>query len=127
MQNFTQDSSPKTPALNFDLGSGVFEITGRSIPENSIDFYKPLMAWLDQYIASPLDETKLKVKLEYFNTSSSKILVEIFRKLEKVHKAGKRVTIDWYYEEEDEDMLDSGEDFKDIISLPINLIQISAD
>jgi hypothetical protein len=120
MENYTLTPSPKTPRLYFNAASGDFEISGRSIPENSIVFYQPLMDWLDQYIVTPATETKLTVNLEYFNTSSSKCLIEIFRKLEKL-KGKADVKVLWHYEEEDEDMQESGDDFKKIIKIPIEL------
>ncbi|MTI20491.1 DUF1987 domain-containing protein, partial [Fulvivirga sp. RKSG066] len=100
---------------------GVFEMSGRSIPENSIEFYKPLMKWLDNYIEAPAASTTFNVNLEYFNTSSSKCLIEILRKLEAV-KDKSAVKIHWHYEEEDEDMMESGEDFKKLLSVPIELV-----
>ena len=124
MDNIYLKPTSKTPSINFDKEKGVFEISGRSIPENSIDFYKPVLDWLDNYIDQPLPETILEIKLEYFNTSSSKCLVDIFRKFEILHRNGKDTKIRWYYEEEDEDMLESGEDFKGIIKLPLNLVKI---
>jgi hypothetical protein len=121
MENFYLESTPKTPRLSFNNDNGIFEVSGRSIPENSIEFYKPLLDWLDTYVKEAKAETKLIVKLEYFNTSSSKCLVEIFRKLEKLQKENK-VVIQWFYDEEDEDMQESGEDFKEIIKIPIEMI-----
>lgn len=124
MESYYLEASPKTPKLDFKYEEGSFEISGRSIPENSIEFYKPLIDWLEGYVEQPQPETKLVVKLEYFNTSSSKCLVEIFRKLELVpqQNAEHKVLIDWYYDEEDEDMQESGEDFKEIIKIPIKMI-----
>lgn len=92
-------------------------MSGRSIPENSIEFYRPLFEWLDDYVKIPSDKTIFDIKLEYFNTSSSKCLVEIFRRLERITSNG--VVINWFYEEDDEDMQESGEDFKEIIDIPI--------
>ena len=86
MKNFQLEASPKTPKLTFDYDQGTFEISGRSIPENSIEFYQPLLDWLTDYTKKPQGQTALSIKLEYFNTSSSKCLVEIFRKLEKIHQ-----------------------------------------
>lgn len=125
MENFFLNATPKTPRINFDINQGVFEISGRSIPENSIEFYRPLLSWLDDYIQEPHESTRLKIILEYFNTSSSKCLVEIFRRLEVLHKKGQELQIDWYYEKEDEDILESGQDFKDIMKLPIEMVEIS--
>lgn len=124
MESYYLEASPKTPKLDFKYDSGSFQISGRSIPENSIEFYKPLIEWLEGYVQNAQAETKLEVKLEYFNTSSSKCLVEIFRKLEQIPQLNgdKKVMIDWYYDEEDEDMQESGEDFKEIIKIPIKMI-----
>ena len=124
MESFYLKPTTKTPSINFDIEKGIFEITGRSIPENSIDFYKPVLDWLDQYIQQPNDQTTLEIKLEYFNTSSSKCLVDIFRRFEALKKNGASAKIKWYYEEEDEDMHESGEDFKGIIKIPLELIRI---
>ncbi len=125
MENFFLEGSTKTPELKFNGDTGSFLIEGRSIPENSIEYYKPLFEWLDAYVQAPKQKTVLEVKLEYFNTSSSKCLVEIFRKLEKAQAHGYDVQINWFYEEDDEDMQESGEDFQEIIDVPIvmNVIQ----
>lgn len=124
MENYYLKSTSKTPLLDFNFDEGVFEIKGRSIPENSIEFYKPLISWIEEYTSNPRKKTLLLVKLEYFNTSSSKCLVEVIRKLEKVYHLGYEIKIFWYYESDDEDMLESGEDFKEIIKIPIELHKI---
>ncbi len=124
MNEFFLESTPKTPKLRFSRETGDFEISGRSIPENSIEFYKPVINWLDNYIADPHPTTMLVIKLEYFNTSSSKCLVEILRRLERLNSTHK-VEVKWCYEEEDEDMQESGEDFKEIIKVPIELVVIN--
>ncbi|WP_020527529.1 DUF1987 domain-containing protein [Flexithrix dorotheae] len=118
MKKYFKEGTTKTPRLEMDNESGRFLIEGRSIPENSIEFYQPLYDWLDEYLKDPSMNTILDVKLEYFNTSSSKCLVEVFRKLETLNKKN-NVFINWFYEEDDEDMQESGEDFKSIINLPI--------
>ncbi|GAB4112588.1 MAG: DUF1987 domain-containing protein [Thermoflexibacter sp.] len=117
MENFYLEETSKTPKLSFDRKTGKFLMSGRSIPENSIEFYRPLFEWLDDYVKSPSDKTIFDIKLEYFNTSSSKCLVEIFRRLERIDNNS--VVINWFYEEDDEDMQESGEDFKEIIDIPI--------
>lgn len=117
MENFYLEETSKTPKLSFDRRTGKFLMSGRSIPENSIEFYRPLFEWLDDYVKNPSDKTIFDIKLEYFNTSSSKCLVEIFRRLERIDNNS--VVINWFYEEDDEDMQESGEDFKEIIDIPI--------
>lgn len=117
MENFYLEETSKTPKLSFDQRTGKFLMSGRSIPENSIEFYRPLFEWLDDYVKIPSNKTIFDIKLEYFNTSSSKCLVEIFRRLERITPS--EVVINWFYEEDDEDMQESGEDFKEIIDIPI--------
>ncbi len=118
------EGSPKTPHVNFDPETGLLELKGRSIPENSIDFYKPLIDWLDKYGRSPRPKTALHVQLEYFNTSSSKCILDLFKKLEGVRATGNEVTVLWHYEADDEDMLEAGEDYAGIINIPFKMIQI---
>ena len=121
MDNINIEPTPKTPKVDSQVGSGVLEIEGRSIPENSTEFYKPVFDWLDQYIESSNSNTSFNFKLEYFNTSSSKCILDILRKLEKLHKTGKSVVVNWYYEEDDEDMMEAGENYQRIVSVPIEL------
>ena len=122
MEALSIEGTAKTPSVKFNGQEGVLEIKGRSIPENSIEFYKPLVEWLEEYSGSPLDLTQVNVQLEYFNTSSSKYLLEIFRRFEDLFKSGKKVSVQWYYELEDEDMQESGDDFRDILKIPVELI-----
>ena len=127
MNNLFIPRTSKTPDIFFDADQGVLEIKGRSIPENSVAFYAPVMQWLTDYEKSPSAETQLIVKLEYFNTSSSKCLIDIFRKLEKLHRENNSVTVVWYYEVIDEDMKESGEDFRDLVSMPVVMTSIASE
>ena len=124
MENIIRDSSAKTPAINFDAGSGVLMLKGRSIPENSIEFYKPLNDWLDMYSEKPCQETTIDLKLEYFNTSSSKCILDLLKRLEKINQSGSKVNVNWYFEQDDEDMEEAGEDYQAIIKLPFNMIGV---
>jgi hypothetical protein len=124
MEALLIDGTQKTPTVQFDPTKGVLEIKGRSIPENSIEFYKPLVDWLEEYSSSPTNKTIVNVHLEYFNTSSSKCILDVFKKLETLHKSNNDVQINWYYEEDDEDMLEAGEDYESIIRVPFKMIEI---
>ncbi|MGF1585884.1 MAG: DUF1987 domain-containing protein [Bacteroidales bacterium] len=118
------EGTPKTPTVKFDASTGLIEIKGRSIPENSIEFYKPMVDWLEQYSANPASRTIVNIHLEYFNTSSSKSILDVFKKLESIHKAKHDVIVNWYYEEDDEDMLEAGEDYESIIRIPFKMVEI---
>lgn len=124
MKNIEIEGSPKTPEINFNAETGVIEIKGRSIPENSIEFYKPMIDWLEEYASAPKSKTIVNIQLEYFNTSSSKCILDVFKKLEVISKNGNEVQVNWYYEEDDEDMLEAGEDYQSIIRIPFKMIEI---
>lgn len=124
MEPISIEGTPKTPSVIYDAEKGVIEIKGRSIPENSIEFYKPLVDWLEDYSKNPQQKTLVNVQLEYFNTSSSKCILDVFKKLEAIHKSNHDVLINWYFEEDDEDMLEAGEDYESIIRIPFKMIEI---
>ncbi|MGF1565518.1 MAG: DUF1987 domain-containing protein [Flavobacteriales bacterium] len=121
MEDIRIEGTPKTPTVNFTSSTGTLDIKGRSIPENSIEFYKPLMDWIEQYAKSAQPKTTVNIQLEYFNTSSSKCILDLFKKLEAVNN---EIVINWYYEEDDEDMLEAGEDYDAIINIPFRMIEI---
>jgi len=124
MEKLILEGSAKTPTVNFDGENGVMELRGRSIPENSIDFYKPLNEWIENYGNSPKPNTVVDIKLEYFNTSSSKCILDLFKQLEKLNSKGTVVNVNWYFEEDDEDMEEAGEDYDAIIDLPFKMIEV---
>ncbi|HHU00915.1 MAG: DUF1987 domain-containing protein [Bacteroidota bacterium] len=124
METIIREGTPKTPYVKLDGEKGLIEIKGRSIPENSVEFYKPLIDWLDKYGNVPLEVTNVNIQLEYFNTSSSKCILDIFKKLELIYKKGSKVQINWYYEEDDEDMFEAGEDYQSIINIPFSMIEM---
>lgn len=124
MEKVVIEGTPKTPTINFDMVTGVLEIKGRSIPENSIEFYKPLVEHLERYAQKPQSNTNVNIQLEYFNTSSSKCILDVFKKLEAIHKNGAQIIINWYYEQDDEDMLEAGEDYQAIINVPFKMIEV---
>ncbi|MCQ2229540.1 MAG: DUF1987 domain-containing protein [Bacteroidales bacterium] len=123
MEKITIEESSKTPFISMDPEKGLIEIKGRSIPENSLEFYKPLIEWLSEYSENELKATQVKIKLEYFNTSSSKCILDIFKRLEVMYRKGWTVEIFWYYDEDDEDMYESGEDYQSILTCPISLVE----
>ena len=121
------ESTPKTPGIKFDAKSGKLEIKGRSIPENSVEFYKPLVEGLDKYATGPTSPTQVDIQLEYFNTASSKCILDVLKRLETIHRAGNQVIINWFYEEDDEDMREAGEDYQAIVNLTFNMQQVELD
>jgi hypothetical protein len=121
MKDLQIEIGDKTPLVDLDSISGVLKIEGRSIPENAQEFYRPILSWLDHYLNFPAEETVLYLNLEYFNTSSSKIILDIMMRLKKNHLKGKKVVVRWLYQEEDEEMLEAGNDYASLIEIPFQI------
>jgi len=124
MRKISIDGSSKTPRIDFDGETGVLELYGRSIPENSVAFFEPLNEWLIEYSQEAKEETIIDMKLEYFNTSSSKCILDLFKKLESMNGVVTNVLVNWYYETDDEDMAEAGEDYEAIVDLKFKLIEV---
>ncbi|SFC70368.1 protein of unknown function [Flexibacter flexilis DSM 6793] len=116
------------PAVVLDAQNERFEFMGKSIPENASEFFAPILVWIDNYIVIPNEETNVKFHLEYFNTSTSKYLLEIMRKLEKLYQnTDKAVMISWFVEDGDTDVEEAGLDYKAILKVPFEVITVDAD
>jgi hypothetical protein len=126
MEKYSVEGNQKTPTINFDPNKGELEIYGNSIPENSVDFYKPIIAALDEYMTAPQPTTNVTFNMRYFNTSSSKRILDIFKKLETLNRNGSPVTVNWVYEDDDDDMLEAGEDYESVVELTFKMVPIKA-
>ena len=114
-----------TPTVILDKENNIFEISGRSLPEDVVVFYKPILEWLDEYKNDPLDLTVFNFKLEYFNTASSKLLLDVLLKLEDINNDGHEVLVKWHYPDDDEDMEEAGEEYSDIVDVPFEQVPYS--
>jgi hypothetical protein len=118
MDNILIPGTSKTPEVSFIAEARTLSLSGRSIPENSINFYASLITWADTLCSSE-GVVEVNINLEYFNTSSSKCLMDLLKRIES---SNVEAHVNWYYEEDDEDMLEAGEDYDAIIDLPFKLI-----
>ncbi|MCR4558607.1 MAG: DUF1987 domain-containing protein [Bacteroidales bacterium] len=123
MEPFIKEPTIDTPKVVLNAESGVFEISQMSLPEDAVDFYAPIINWLMEYSENPQKETVFNMKLEYFNTASSKQLIQILLLLGNL-KGKTDIKVNWYYKEIDEDMQALGEEYSQIINLPFNLIPV---
>ena len=113
-----------TPTIKFNATTGICEIKGKSNPANTIDFYKMLYDYIDEYSKVPAALTDVHIQFDYFNTSTSKCILTAFRKFETILREGHNVVINWYFEKGDEDMLEAGNDFQSVIHVPFKLVEI---
>lgn len=117
-----------TPSIEYLETENTLLISGVSVPEDTKTFYQPVLTWLDQGLTSSQFPAKFRlgIKLQYFNTSSSKIIYDLIAKLEKNMKPERDIKIVWYYSADDEDMLESGQNFSEIVSVPFEFIEMPA-
>lgn len=121
MDNLILEGTKTTPHVNFNCASGELLISGESYPENASAFYETLISWINNYISKG-KSINLNLKFVYFNTSSSKAIMDMVEILDNFHKQGGVAELNWYYEEDDEDIYESGVEFTDNLSLPTKLI-----
>ena len=124
METLVIIESNLTPSISFDAEQGILDLKGRSIPENSLEFYQPVYEWLDAYVENPNSKTVVNVQFDYFNTSSSKCILDILKRIDKIEAKGHDVLIKWYYDESDEDMMEAGEDYSDLLDAPFELLAL---
>ena len=123
MKGIKIQGTDTTPTIEFDPKQGKLDIHGISVPESTREFYQPLMECLDEYAITPNALTTTNINLAYFNTTSSKCLLDIFRIMKSIHDTGNQVVINWYYEKEDEDMIEAGENYQLIVHLTFNMVE----
>ena len=116
-----------TPTVILDKAENHFEISGRSLPEDVAAFYEPILEWLNDYADEPNSKTVFDFKLEYFNTASSKLLLDVLLKLEDMVDDGNEVLVKWHYPSDDEDMEEAGEEYADIVEVPFEQVPYELD
>ncbi len=122
MESISIQETEATPRIEFSPLEGILTIKGRSHPENSKVFYNPLIAWCEEYVNNAPQSTILNVQLEHFNTMTSKSLLDVFRSLKPLYDEGKEFLVKWYYEADDEELLDAGQTYQEITDLKFEMI-----
>jgi hypothetical protein len=122
METLLIESTDETPKIILDPQTGQIEFDGKSLPEDVATFYAPVLNWLDAYIENPAEKTIANFKMSYFNTASSKIILDILMKLENITSTGSDFKIKWFYQTSDSDMKEAGEEYAEILEIPFELI-----
>ena len=123
MNNLNIEETKYTPKIDLNFEKGTVSIVGKSYPENTFEFYEPVIKWLEEYFDEKAKETTtINFEIIYFNSSSSKLFFDLFDLLEEKNESNS-IIINWIYDEENESALEAGEDFQeDFENLTINLI-----
>lgn len=120
-----KESTKTTPQLHLNAKLGLIEIKGKFIHENSYEVFVPINEWVNEYVQKPREQTTINVYLEYLNTSASVLLLDLFRRIEaNIHRKGLGVLVNWFCEGDDLDMIEVGEDYRSLVNLPIEIIEI---
>jgi len=112
-----------TPEVILDP-KGIIKLTGRLIPENAEGFFKPIEEWVKEYFKNPAEITCFEISLEYINSAGTKYLVYLIHKITNIHLKTRKLIINWYYKEEDEDMLEKWTFFSSNFDVPFNFIKV---
>jgi hypothetical protein len=126
MTNLEISKTKTTPEILFNCSTNELSIVGESFPENTSEFYAPVFEWLERYLNSITNQVVVvNIELVYFNSSSSKVLMDLFDMLEEAVQDGKDISVNWRYDEENEMAAEYGEDFmEDLEKLPFKLVEI---
>lgn len=118
METLRIEQTDDSPLVILDPVDNQFEISGKSLPEDVLDFYQPILDWLNAYKEEPRPRTVFNIKLIYFNTASSKMLMDIMLLFEEMVEDGQEVVIRWHSHRTDEDMQEAGKEFEEMIAVP---------
>ena len=116
------DGTTESPEISLNAREGIIRFSGRSLPENPKTFYSPIKEWLTEYTKNPAPSTNVSFMFDYFNTASSKLIMEIIDVIKTVEEKNSNLIIDWHYQEDDEDMLEAGEDFEAVTGVSFKYI-----
>lgn len=123
--SFHIDSTVDTPGVTYSYIDAVFEIKGRSLPENAYAFFEQLIQWAEAFDPSVLNQDLvIRFKLDYFNSASGRYILEFLATLEKQFNTDRKAMIEWYVDREDELMIEKGEEYGHLLDFPIKLIYL---
>lgn len=115
---YESEATGTTPNVIFDIESHVFRIVGRSLAENAVSFYMPMIQWLKENLTGKSIQATMDVKLDYCNTSSYLGMIQVFKMLQELNEGNCSFTVNWQYEEGDEDWLEDGKNFEECVKVP---------
>ncbi len=122
MNDFSLPGSQSTPTIQSDWAAGSISMQGDSYPENSFELFHPVFEWIERFLAEAERPLNLDLRLLYLNTSSIKAMMEIFDLLEDSYQQGKAVAVNWYYDHQNERVVELAEEFKEDCTFPFSIL-----
>ncbi len=123
LENLFIEGTEDTPRIDFKANGKLF-IGGVSKMGDASEFYEPFLDWIEEYCENPAKKTIMNMKFSDFNTSTSKLILDILMPFEVLHESGKDVVVNWYYESENEDMIEAGEEFSESVNVPFYFFKV---
>ena len=124
MENLFIQATLSSPQVQGDAAEGLLCLSGESYPENTFEFFKPILAWTAGRLAEGQDAFTLELRLAYLNTSSIKCLMDLLDDLEDAHRGGRSIAVKWFYDAENHRALDLAEEFKEDLTLPFEIVAL---
>ncbi|MCH9697620.1 MAG: DUF1987 domain-containing protein [Gammaproteobacteria bacterium] len=122
MNDLMISAGKDTLGVSCDYSTGLIEMEGISYPEDAAEFFNPVFEWIDSYIEHVKGPIEMNLRISYLNTSSTKCLFDVIDRIEEYYKQNNSVQVNWYHEEDDEDIREIGLEFKDDMDLPFEVI-----
>ncbi len=122
MEALTREAGTSTPWVDFDPETGMLQLGGESYPENAYEFYAPLVEWIRGFLDACSAAVTMRIALSYLNTSSTKQMIDLLDLLEDAHAGGLTVSVEWYYDPENEREQDTIEEFREDYSMPFEVM-----
>jgi hypothetical protein len=125
MNNLHLAATSATPLVDFNADNGVLTISGESYPENAFEFFKPLLAWVSEYLKPSSGTVTAEIALSYLNTSSIKSVMDLLDLLEVAHRGGHVIALRWSYDAENDRALEMIEEFKEEVTIPFFIVPLA--
>ena len=124
MESIYIQKTKKTPLINLNIKESLFQIKGPSFSEDIVDVYNPIIDWITGNLPELEGELICEMYFTVLNSASHKKIFQILIKLNSFLDNGKVIKVKWYYDEDDEDVMEMGEDLIELINLPFELIPV---
>jgi len=122
LENLSFAASASSPRVRSDAEAGLLELTGESYPENSFEFFQPILGWVADFLARDDRPLHVELRLTYLNTSSIKCMMDLLDAMEEAHLSGRAVSLTWFYDPENDRALDLAEEFREDLGLPFHIV-----
>ena len=115
------EATEDTPLIDFNPETGIFKVTGRALPEDAHEFFKPIEDWVQEYVESPADSTVIEMRIDYFNSASTRYIFNLLMCFEDIVDDGGDAKVIWYYKEGDDMIESKGEEIESILEIPFEM------